>query len=436
MVCINNNKVIESDCLHFHFPSHNTKNEIKKQPYKPDTIAVNPAGLPTVVTNLPQWLLWRWRKCEGEWSKYPISASTLNGCNWTDPANHVSFDFAVKRYEETRRTRAYQLETAESVDGIGFVFMNNAGPGGVITGCDWDECRFHDGRTNPDAISEVLSFNSYRELSPTGGGFHCLCIVPPETFGKFKKKHDKWEAYQAGRWFAVTGVGEGEIVAATEAYEVWAAKRLGLATVKPNIIRKPVVVSQGEDHTDYTLTPEDMDRLDAFKQDEKALRLWDGGWQEDYPNDDGDAKSEAVQGFLWKLAFYFGDKPFSFADYMFRKSALWGGKWADGKWQRLGETEWATALACQTGRHHLATEVTVEEIPCDPANLGPTAKTEQPQEEPVFADNLTDTMFAYLWRGKHAAYTEDERRRRIMSVKTLLPFAQPPLFYNSTVALA
>jgi hypothetical protein len=71
-------------------------------------------------------------------------------------------------------------------------------------------------------------------------------------------------------------------------------------------------------------------------------------------------------------------------------------------------------------------DVKVEEIPGD--GLEPV-KPEKPHAKPkAEGQGDADDIFAYLWQGKHAAYSEEERQRRIKSVQAVLPFAGQPLF--------
>jgi primase-polymerase (primpol)-like protein len=212
--------------------------------------------------------------------------------------------------------------------------------GDNLCGIDLDECRFTNGTEDTEALSIINRLNIYTEISPSAGGFKLFAYVNPNLVSQFNNHRRKYEAYNSKRYFAVTGwtyEGHSTINDASDAYEWFGEAYLGR---KPALIKKSSVTQSWGQETALELGDSEMQfRLKVAMEDEKFRRLWEGNI-DGYPS-----LSEAVPGFLWKCAFWFGDVRFEVVDQIFRQSSLWRGTWEDEKWERLGEIEWHNALA-------------------------------------------------------------------------------------------
>lgn len=139
-----------------------------------------------LVNNIPQEL-----KQINNWvlhkNKVPRQPSGANA-KPTDPKTWISFDTAIKTYENNKN----------KFDGIGFVFSND----NDICGIDIDKCRNEKGELNEFAQDIINTINSYTEYSPSGKGIHIICKAKLPDGGKRK---DNLEMYETGRYFTFTG---------------------------------------------------------------------------------------------------------------------------------------------------------------------------------------------------------------------------------------
>src|SRR5262245_52836560 len=164
-----------------------TKEQIERSPERPETLPVDPAGLPDELKEVPQWVCWRWERRDGRWTKVPIDPKTGRKAKANAPETWASFDEAL----------AYCR--GQECDGIGFEFTADD----HFAGVDLDDCRdLETGGLDPWAAEIVDEVRSYCEISPTGTGVKLFLRgdVPPGGNRKAKV-----EVYDRGRFFAVTG---------------------------------------------------------------------------------------------------------------------------------------------------------------------------------------------------------------------------------------
>lgn len=156
-------------------------------------------GIPTELTELRQWILWRkvlrgGKEVKLPWSVYDQPAST------TDPETWHEFECVVMRYDEQRHA------------GIGFVFVK----GGGYTGIDLDSCRDpKSGVIMPWAQRWIDRSNTYTEISPSGTGVKMWLRTTVDIdkgrnikineAGTDPQKAPGVEMYTHGRYFAMTG---------------------------------------------------------------------------------------------------------------------------------------------------------------------------------------------------------------------------------------
>jgi hypothetical protein len=134
-------------------------------------------NIPAKLKELDQWVTYR-----NSDNKIPLTPSTLNYANTTDPSTWESFETALKRGR------------------VGFVFTD----GDPYVGIDLDSCRNPvTGQIENWALAEIDSFCSYSEVSPSGEGVHIFVRGKlPFSTGK---KRGRCEIYEHSRYFTVTG---------------------------------------------------------------------------------------------------------------------------------------------------------------------------------------------------------------------------------------
>jgi primase-polymerase (primpol)-like protein len=139
------------------------------------------------IRDLRQWLCWRIEDRDGKPTKVPYDPSTGEKAESTNPKTWTS-------YEKARgacRDHGYE--------GIGFVFT----PEDDLCGVDLDRCLDPETGEIEGWVQEVIGeLNSYTEISPSGTGVHIL-VRGELPAGRNRK--GRFEAYDRGRYFTVTG---------------------------------------------------------------------------------------------------------------------------------------------------------------------------------------------------------------------------------------
>lgn len=152
----------------------------------PETLSVEPDGIPNELKARPQWVNWKFAWDSKKWTKQPYNPRTGRRASTTDLLTWSTFAEVVEAYEE------------ELYDGIGFVFCS----GDPYVGVDLDNCVDpQTGEIAPWATQIVEGLDSYTELSPSGEGIHI--IVKGKVPSPVKRKHI--EIYSIERYFTMTG---------------------------------------------------------------------------------------------------------------------------------------------------------------------------------------------------------------------------------------
>jgi putative DNA primase/helicase len=137
--------------------------------------------------DLRQWLCWRTEERDGKPTKIPYSPITGGRASSTTPETWAGYEEAVRACKE------------EGYTGVGFVFT----PEDDLCGVDLDGCL--DPLTEeiePWAWTIIEELDSYTEISPSGKGVHILVRAAlPEG----RNRKGRFEAYDRGRYFTVTG---------------------------------------------------------------------------------------------------------------------------------------------------------------------------------------------------------------------------------------
>jgi hypothetical protein len=159
---------------------------------KPQTFCGDLANLPAALeplTALPFWVLWKWVKKDGEWTKPPFQPNGRHAKN-NDPSTWSTYDEVVA--------------VIDQFDGIGFMLYDYCGA------FDLDKVRdVATGAVVQWAQDLVAKSNTYAEISPSGKG---LRIIGLAASGNVQKQWSidsgtKLEAYRhTHRYVTVTGL--------------------------------------------------------------------------------------------------------------------------------------------------------------------------------------------------------------------------------------
>lgn len=157
-------------------------------------------SIPAALRDRPNWVAWRYQERDGKKTKVPVQFTGYPAKS-NDPSTWVDFQKLIKNF----RIALFA--------GIGFVFA----PDDDLVGIDLDGCRNSEtGWVAPWAKEIILKFASYAEVSPSQTGVKIFCYgTLPFSCGKklLLKTEERYdpekepaiEAYDRGRYFAVTG---------------------------------------------------------------------------------------------------------------------------------------------------------------------------------------------------------------------------------------
>lgn len=246
-------------------------------------------------------------------NKVPVNPSTGRGISCADAGQWVSFDEAA--------------QYVGAHDGLSFAL------GGGFVGIDGD------GVTIDEAASVIRMIGSYAEVSTSGNGIHI--ILKGRKPGARCRK-GKWECYDSGRFFTMTGVpATSQFFSVVEAQE-------GLEQFYRAYIDNGQQVSNDFPHTGAAEglgSAEDIiQRIRDSKQGAMFSDLFDGGCA-------GLNASVADMRLMNILPFWCGGDP-SMMEQVFSRSALaQRGKWQERKDYR--ERTIKAALATWTGQRFI-----------------------------------------------------------------------------------
>jgi len=139
--------------------------------------------IPQELTNLRQWVVWRYEARDGQRTKVPYMPDGQHAKS-NDPATWRDYQSCVDALPE--------------FDGIGIMFAHG------LVGIDLDHHVDEHGKLTDFAQRVVDQLPTYWETSPSGRGLHALCFGELPSGGR---KNTEWqiEMYDAGRFFTVTG---------------------------------------------------------------------------------------------------------------------------------------------------------------------------------------------------------------------------------------
>lgn len=139
--------------------------------------------IPIELKSVPNWVLWRTENRNGKLTKVPYQP---NGSRASSTDSSTWSDFEAVRSASEENTSRW--------NGIGFVLEP------PYVGIDCDNCLVDD-RIEPQVDAILRRLRSYSERSPSGKGIHIILKgnIPQG------RKSAKFEMYQRGRYFTVTG---------------------------------------------------------------------------------------------------------------------------------------------------------------------------------------------------------------------------------------
>jgi hypothetical protein len=148
--------------------------------------------VPDDLTELDQWVLWRFETINGRPRKVPYQASGRRADS-TEPTTWTTFEEVLSTWRGKQRYA-----------GIGFVFSNSD----PFCGVDLDDCLGIGQNLKPWARGIVERFgDSYQEISPSGEGLKIWVrgSLPANLPGVQVAGGGQVELYHHSRYFTVTG---------------------------------------------------------------------------------------------------------------------------------------------------------------------------------------------------------------------------------------
>jgi putative DNA primase/helicase len=304
------------------------------------------------IRDLRQWLCWRIEERDGKLTKVPYSPLTGEKASTTNPETWVGYSLAVEAYRE------------HGYGGIGVVFSEDD----PFCGVDLDGC------LNPEAgeiegwAREIIEeLDSYTEISPSGKGVHVLVRA---TLPEGRNRKGRFEAYDRGRYFTVTGK---HLAGTPQTIEV---RQEALQSV----VRRVFGEESTNGHTKPVAAPEPVDNgLCDSEVIQKALaasngarfsRLWNGD------TSGYGSPSEADLALCGMLAFWTGGDA-TRIDTLFRQSGLYRKKWDRNDYRNRTIRE---ALSGKTEFYEAPRSVKIAD--------GTERKTEEKEERRNQADRL------------------------------------------------
>src|SRR5215204_2988603 len=254
------------------------------------------------IRDLRQWLCWRSEERDGKPTKIPYSPITRERASSTTPETWTGYEEAVRACKE------------EGYGGIGFVFT----PDDDLCGVDLDKCLDPETAEIERWAWEIIEeLDSYTEISPSGTGVHILVRA---TLPEGRNRRGRFEAYDRGRYFTVTGK---HLAGTPQSIE-------GRQDELQSVVRRVFGEESTNGHGELVMPPEPAaNELSDEELVRKALaasngkrfaRLWHGDTR------DYGSHSEADLALCGMLAFWTGGDA-TRMDSLFRQSGLYRKKW-------------------------------------------------------------------------------------------------------------
>lgn len=151
--------------------------------------SVNFDSIPDELKKDDQWVLWKLEPNDtGKMTKVPYNKNGFKAKS-NDSSTWMTFEDAYAAY----------IQSPEEYSGLGFMFSESD----EFIGFDLDDVRNPiTGEFNPGILDEIMSLESYAEISQSGEGVHVIAIgkVPGP-----RRRNNGREMYDSGQFFVVTG---------------------------------------------------------------------------------------------------------------------------------------------------------------------------------------------------------------------------------------
>lgn len=262
--------------------------------------------IPDELKRCPQWVCWRSEpdlKSHSGIKKIPINARTGGQAMSNNPETWSDFETAVR--------------VSRNYSGIGFMFS-----GSGYFGVDLDDCFPEiEGylRGEKNFVSDFVDgLGSYTELSQSCHGLHIICRG---SLPEGAKRKGKFEMYDRGRYFIMTGnpLDPDNVKPVADCTESIKSLHEKYLSSKP--APRPVsATAQFSVNPVNMAVSEILEKAFASKSGEKFRKLYSGDFS-DYPS-----QSEADMAFCNMLAFWCG-RDTGKMDEIFRQSGLMRDKW-------------------------------------------------------------------------------------------------------------
>lgn len=268
------------------------------------TVSFNPDGIPEALKERIQWVICSLVEKDGKTKKIPY---TLKGYNASsiDPKTWTSYKpiFAAVVKYPGKYLPGFILTEEDP-----FIFLDYDHVIDPITGkCD------------PEIWEEIISLNTYTEISQSGTGIHVIGIG---TIPGSKRRSGCLEMYQDKRAVALTGNHlEGTPLTVNEIQKP--ALKAIYEKIDPPVQKSHNEVGEQKQEVLKNISGSDDEVIkicENAKNGEKFMKLFKGIWEGDYKS-----QSEADLALCSLIASRTGN--FDQIDRIFRKSGLYRSKW-------------------------------------------------------------------------------------------------------------
>ena len=306
------------------------------------------------IRDLKQWVCWRSEERDGRPTKIPYGPLTGEKASSTDPKTWAGYGDAVT----ARRAHGH--------DGIGFVFTAND----RLCGVDLDGCL--DAETGEIArwAQEIIEeLGSYTEVSPSGTGVH---VLVRGTLPAGRNRRGRFEAYDRGRYFTVTGrhlEGTPTSIEYRQEQLESVTQRVFANSAAPRTNGHGEPTAALEAVGNGLSAEEVVRKASSASNGERFARLWAGD------TSDYGSHSEADLALCSRLVFWTGSEPGRIDD-LFRRSGLHRPKWDErhyGDGRTYGQATVEKALETATEFYAAADDGGWEDPVPLPEGLPPVA---------------------------------------------------------------
>jgi len=236
---------------------------------RPVALPLQPAKIPQLLKDRPQWVTWRYVWHKGKWDKPPRNPWTDALAKTTDSRTWSPFDAAFTTYQHSMSVRLVTVHA----DGIGFVVTED----NELAGIDLDHCRDPDtGVIESWAQAIVDRMRTYTEVSPSGTGLRLWLTA---TRPKRGRRKGLIEIYSWGRYLTCTGCHLDGTPTTIESRQVELEAFEAELTPTPQAkTARPTPAPDngtGPDLSDDAL----IDKALGARNAGKFARLWSGGYR-------------------------------------------------------------------------------------------------------------------------------------------------------------